>query len=294
LQLADWLMAMDDGKLHILGLFSDAPTGRVSCTTQPDYQGPGRGAGNAIGVMLDAWLASGEQRYIDFAEELIGRTVHPHDDITARDLNNFEQRWSYTVYLQQLARYLHFTEGVDRPNGVRAHVVASLLHYADWMVDYDLFYLDYPEQLEYPTETWAAQELRKGNVLFMASQWSDTRQRDRFRRRGIEMMDRAWNTLMGFDSRCCTRPIALALQQGYVECYFCDAANQTNGIHRAIEYSALHRPRFVSQKQQIRNAARSPMGAFSAALRMLQPKRWMNVGKRSWLAERARRLIAGR
>jgi hypothetical protein len=294
LQLADWLMAMDDGTQHILGLLSDAPTGRVSCTTQPDYQGPGRGAGNAIGVMLDAWLASGEQRYIGFAEELIRRTVHPQDDIASRDLNNFEQRWSYTVYLQHLARYLHFTEGIDRPNGIREYVVRSLLHYADWMIDNDLFYLDYPEQLEYPTETWAAQELRKGNILFMASQWSDTLQGDRLRRRGIEMMNRAWNSLTGFESRCCTRPIALALQQSYIECYFCGAAKQADRMNRAIEYSALQHPPFVSQKQQIRNAARSPLGAVAAGLRMLRPKQWMNVGKRSWLAERARRLIAGR
>jgi hypothetical protein len=69
LQLADWIITMDDGAQHVLGLLSGAPTGHASCTTEAEYHGPGRGAGNAIGVMLDAWQSSGEHRYIDFSEE---------------------------------------------------------------------------------------------------------------------------------------------------------------------------------------------------------------------------------
>jgi len=292
IQLAEWIIAMDDGEQHILGLLSDAPTGRASCTTQLDYHGPGRGAGNAIGVLLDGWLLSGNDRYIDFAEKLIRRTVHPRDDIAARDLNNFEHRWSYTVYLQHLARYLLLTKGVKRPGSMQEYAAASLAHYADWMVDNDRFYLDYPEQLEYPTETWAAQELRKGNVLFAASQFVDAMQGERLRRRGEEMLDRAWSTLMGFESRCCTRPMALVLQQAYIETYL-DAAGARASMRVAFDGAAdISGSTFRPQRFVVRQLTKSPLSAVKAGLQVLQPKKWRNVWRRSWLAERARRLIA--
>ena len=41
------------------------------------------------------------------------------------------------------------------------------------MVEHERPYLDHPEQLEYPTETWAAQELRKANVLRWAARYAD-------------------------------------------------------------------------------------------------------------------------
>ena len=78
---------MDDGRRNLLGLIDDGPTG----TGQPDhgerdYHGPGRGAGNSINALLDGWLLSGRRRYLDKAEALIRRTIHPDDDIAAREL----------------------------------------------------------------------------------------------------------------------------------------------------------------------------------------------------------------
>jgi hypothetical protein len=292
LQFAEWIIAMDDGAQHILGMLSDLPTGRASCTTTTDYHGPGRGAGNAIGVLLDAWLGSGADRYIEFAEELIRRTVHPQDDVAARDLNNFERRWSYTVYLQHLARYLLFSDGAGRASCMRQYAAASLVQYAGWMVDNDLFYLDYPEQLEFPTETWAAQELRKGNVLFMASQYVDAAQCERLRRRGQEMMDRAWKTLITFDSRCCTRPLALVLQQGYVEACLTSMGAPADGAVQLNHNETASGHRFESQHDRVRKLSKSPQAAIFAVGRLLRPKQWWNVWRRSWIAERARRLIA--
>jgi hypothetical protein len=292
LLLAEWIIAMDDGSQHILGLLSDAPTGRASCTTNADYHGPGRGAGNAIGVMLDGWLASGNDRYIDFADALIHRTVHPNDEIASQDLNNFEYRWSYTVFLQQLARYLQLTKGASRPIGNYDYAAASLVRYAEWMEDNDLFYLDYPEQLQYPTETWAAQELRKGNVLFAASQYVDPALRERLQARGQAILARAWPKLMSFDSRCCTRPLALVLQQCHIETYMNARAGQANESDFASESPEAQRSTFLSQKQFVRKALGSPSVAAATALRLLRPKLWANVGRRSWLAERARRLFA--
>jgi hypothetical protein len=292
LQLADWIIAMDEGAQHVLGLLSDAPTGRASCTAAIEYHGPGRGAGNAIGVLLDAWLCSGMDRYIDFSEMLIRRTIHPHDDIASRDLNNFEQRWSYTVYLQHLARYLHLSHGVDRSNGMREYTMASLVHYADWMLDNDLFYLDYPEQLEYPTETWAAQELRKGNVLFAASQYVDASRGAQFKDRAQSIMTRAWQTLMSFQTRCCTRPLALVLQQGYVESFF--TVQPADRRHLVSQSIVTFGPRlsFQSQRDAVRAAVKSPISLLRMSAQALRPARWRNVLGRVWLVEQARRAFA--
>ena len=62
-------------------------------------------------------------------------------------------------------------------------------------------YLDRPEILEYPTETWAAQELRKGNVLRLAARHADEPLKSRLWQRGVEFADRAWNDLFRFESR---------------------------------------------------------------------------------------------
>jgi hypothetical protein len=289
LQMAEWIITMDDGSQHMLGLVSDVPTGRASVTCQQDYHGPGRGAGNAIGVLIDAWLADGESRYIEFAEELIRRTVHPQDDIAARELNNFELRWSYTVYLQQLARYLHLTESVDRPGEIREYAAASLLHYANWMVDNDQFYLDHPNQLEYPTETWAAQELRKGNVLFAASQFANANDCERYRRHGEQWMERAWHTLMSFESRFFTRPMAIVLQQSYIESYH-NGAEQSYALRIATTNGSAARCHFKSQRDEIRSHTLLPLLLKALARVVMRPARLWAVWRRSWHAECVRRL----
>jgi hypothetical protein len=292
LQLAEWIITIDDGSQHVLGLLIDAPTGRASCTTRMDYHGPGRGAGNAIGVLLDAWLIGANDRYIDFAEVLIRRTVHPHDDIASRNLNDFEHRWSYTVYLQQLARYLLLTNGAGRPNGIRDYVTASLVQYADWMVDNDLSYLDYPEKLEYPTETWAVQELRKGNVLFAAAQFVDEKKADRFRQRAQTIIDRAWQRLMGFDSRSCTRPMALFLQQGFIEQYF-SMAHGTFASQSSQPAIAFNKPsNFRTQNAEVRAAMKSLMLIARISAQVLRPARWWSVLRRTNLFESLRRRMA--
>src|SRR5205823_825595 len=86
LGLADWVINMDDGRRNLLGLIDGGPTGRASCTRDLGYHGPGRGCGNSVNALLDGWLASGRRSYLEKAEALIRRTVHPADDIPARRL----------------------------------------------------------------------------------------------------------------------------------------------------------------------------------------------------------------
>ena len=97
---------MDDGALTLLGVVDSGPTGLASKTVSLDYHGPGRGAGNSINALLDAYTLSNDRRYAAKAEELIQRCIHPSDDIGTLGLDDPEYRWSYLVFLQVLGKYL--------------------------------------------------------------------------------------------------------------------------------------------------------------------------------------------
>ena len=81
LGLADWVIAMDDGRRTVLGLIDAGATGSASSTTEPGYHGPGRGCGNSVNALLDAWLLTCDRGYLDKAEQLIRRVVHPATNI---------------------------------------------------------------------------------------------------------------------------------------------------------------------------------------------------------------------
>ena len=108
---------------------------------------------------------TGERRYLDKAEQIIRRVVHPADDIAALNLLDAERKWFYTMFLQALGdTWTSRTSGSERDR-MYAWARASLLHYARWMADHEYPYLDKPEILEFPTETWAAQDIRKERRL---------------------------------------------------------------------------------------------------------------------------------
>ena len=106
ISLADWVVNMDDGEQSVFGILDPTPTGNATYPGEPNYQGPCRGAGNSINVLIDGWLLTGRRAYLDKAETLIRRVSHPDDDIPGRNLLNVEPRWSYTVFLSSVSRYL--------------------------------------------------------------------------------------------------------------------------------------------------------------------------------------------
>ena len=125
-------------------------------------------------------------------------------------------------------------------------------------------YLDRPEELEFPTETWAAQDLRKGNVLLMAAALCrDESRRARMRERGRTILDSAWRSLMGSETRLHTRPIAIVLQQGYVESYFRGGDRRLGaaGDPALEDREFVGTEPFVGQKEQIRRSLRFAGGS---------------------------------
>ena len=285
--LADWVLAMDAGQRHVLGMLSDAPTGYATNTGMGGgLQDLGRGAGNSIQTLLDGWLLTQQEEYWEKAGEFIRRTVHPADDVFARELHDAEERWSYTVYLQALLRFLRLAEQAGRCDGMYDYTRESLLRYARWMAVHERRYLDHPERLEYPTETWPAQELRKGTVLWRAARYAeDESERDLFQRQADRILDWAWRDLMVFATRACTRPLALALQQGYLEAYARTSLGKTTSpcgmpVVRdgGFWFEGTQPAEFVPQKQAIRRSWGTPRQLLRMLAGSLQPQRW-----RPWL-----------
>lgn len=286
--LADWVIQIDRGDLHPLGILSAAPTGSASSTREMGYHGPGRGAGNSINALLDGWLLTQQMQYLTKLDELVRRTISPIDDICSLNLLDAENRWSYTVYLQSLQRLIHFTFGVEAARSLREYARESVKHYAMWMLANERSYFDREDTLEFPTVTWAAQELRKGVVMAISSYLiDDPDQRRRLFDRGIEFLDDSWARLMRRPGRHCTRPIALVLQQGYIDTFL---RNKQEPLQYLVSDGSILEGiervrRFVPQKEQIREDTRSVRGWIRMAARFCQLSTWKYSLERTWFVE---------
>ncbi|MBX9788448.1 MAG: hypothetical protein K2Y37_05995 [Pirellulales bacterium] len=257
LSLADWTIAMDDGRRTMLGWLDSGPTGLASMTASVDYHGPGRGAGNSLNTLLDGWLASGRRRYLEYAQRLIRRVVHPADEIDALELLNAEKRWSYTVFLVALARYLDVKAEAGEQDEHYAYAQASLAHYARWMLEHERPYFDRRSELEYPTEAWPVQELRKANVLRLAAAHVDEPTRGRLLARGRELADRAWHDWAQFATRDSTRAISLLLIEGARDAWF--RRYEPDPAPRAPGTFDFGTPEhFVPQRKRVRQLLQSP------------------------------------
>src|SRR5262249_16248974 len=183
LGLARWITAMEDGARSRLRWLDQGPTGCASATHTRSYHGPGRAPANAINTLLDAFLLTGERGYLDQADALIRRCIHPRDDAGARQPDDAEQRGAYTMFLRGLGGYREIKSEGAEMDVMYAYARESLLAYARWMGDHESPYLTRPERLEFPTETWSAQDIRKSDVFEFAAKHSSGRERERFRER---------------------------------------------------------------------------------------------------------------
>jgi hypothetical protein len=277
LELAHWVIAMDDGRRTILSLLDDGPTGLATATGSLDYQGPGRAAGNSISALLDVWQLTGVRSYLLKAEEFIQRCIHPQDDVASRDLLNAEKRWSYTVFLTVLDRYLRLKAEADEIDANYAYAQASLLHYAEWMLHHERPYFDRREELEFPTEAWPGQELRKANVLRLAAAHAEEPLRTQLHRRGTELAERAWGDLFSFSSRTSARALALMMTEGTVDHAVADGV-----IEPAIRAETLAEwplpVNFIPQRTRVQRMLKTPLGLVRAITRILNPCRWWEYG----------------
>lgn len=129
-----------------------------------------RGTGNYLNTLLDAWEISGDARYEVHINRVLRQTLHPNDDVELRDLLDVETRWSYLVLIGFLPRYIRIKALLDHDDEHYQFALASFYRYASWMRQHERMFLSAPEILEFPNDTWTAQDLRKVMIMFQAAQ----------------------------------------------------------------------------------------------------------------------------
>ena len=213
--LACWVIRMDEGQRTVFRWLASGPTGLASASGSALYHGPGRASGNSIVACLHGHRLSGDRRLLEKAEELIRRCIHPSDDVRARELFQVEQRWYYTVFLQALGEYLDYKRDLGEDDRISAWARESLLTYARWMASHERPYLSVPELLEFPNETWAAQDMRKAEALAYAACHARGDERTALRKRAEYFYRYSCSTLLDTPNAALTRPLVLALVNGW-------------------------------------------------------------------------------
>jgi hypothetical protein len=235
LGLARWVIDMDDGAKTIFRWLASGDTGLASKSRSFDYHGPGRGAANSLAVLINGHRLNGDATMLAKAEQLIRRCIHPADDVPARNLLDAENRWFYTMFLQSLGRYLDYKAERGELDHMYAYARASLLHYARWMVADEYPYLDKPQVLEYPTETWAAQDMRKSEIFKYASKHASGEERGRFLERSGFFFRYSVDKLSSMPTRTLARPVVLLLSYGYMHAYFQKNPNELAPAPPAVQ-----------------------------------------------------------
>lgn len=176
-----------------------------------------RGTGNTIIACLDAFEVGGGESFLNKAELLIRGALSPQDDIQARNLADIEATWSYTVLMVAIGKFLYKKQEVLQCDDGYFYAMECLLHYAEWMLEHEYFYLDKPDILEYPNETWAAQDLRKSVIFYYAAFHVHPQLRADFIKHARYFYDRAKSELSRHKTSRYVRPVALVLQNGWVD-----------------------------------------------------------------------------
>lgn len=132
----------------------------------PGYKYPlDRGTANYLNALIDCFDVTDNPKLLVEMGEVVRGTFHPKDKLDTRDLKNIENAWFYTVFLQAVVRYLLLKETRNSIDSDYWYARHALLHYGKWMLVNEKFYLTNAEKLEFPNDTWCAQDTRKMNLF---------------------------------------------------------------------------------------------------------------------------------
>ena len=281
LQLADWVLRMDDGGRSLLGEIDPGPSGLASYTRTFAYHGPGRGAGNSINALLDAHWLSGSAPYLTAAEALIARCIHPRDDPDRLALDDPESRWSYTVFLQALGKYLDHKRELGAHDASFDYARASLVRYADWMLAHESPFMTRFDRVEHPTESWPAQDLRKSCVFDYAAQYGPESLRPRATAAAELFFSESMRGVASFETRACTRPLAVLLANGVQRAAFRLHPPAAPPAAPAVDWGTPSG--FRAQKERVRRRLRTPSGWLALARAAARVRVWRRItGGRIW------------
>lgn len=215
-----------------------------------ELEGPGRATGNCLNILINAYLLTDDAVYLEKADELICGCIHPDDDIEQRELSeDVENRWMYTVFLQAIGRYLDMKTERHQFDAMWHYARQCLIRYADWMTENESPYLEKPEKLEYPNETWAAQEVRKCNVFLYAARYAEKNLRQRFLKKAEFFYKEAMKYFFSYETVTLTRPIALMMLNGMMYSHA-----KINGMPSAVPSDISEPASYDVKKGNLRRA----------------------------------------
>jgi hypothetical protein len=219
-----------------------------------------RRTGNALIACLDAFELSGNTSYIRKAEEFINGCVHPCDYVANRNLLDAESHWSYTVFFSAVGRYLDKKIDIDEIDMIYEYARESLVVYAKWMLENEYPYLEKKETLEFQTETWPAQDMRKSCVLYYAAKYSEGDLKKAFIEKAGFFFESSVRGIQSFPTKNLTRPVALLLQNGWVEPFL-----KNNSVESAPKLSGdfdfSSAPAFLTRADVIKQIGSDPLSA---------------------------------
>lgn len=221
LQLADWITFSFEGSNSFFAkLFAIKQSGKHGVKNHIIEQYPlDRGTGHYIVALLDAYDLTQKVAYLSRAFKIINNTIHPNDDISLRNFNNIEATWFYTVFLQSVGRFLLVKEQNNQLDDDFYYARDSMLHYADWMLENELPYLEQADKLEFPNATWAGQELRKVGIFYMANYYSPIKN-TLFLEKASYFYKHIMTTLQNDENNNYTRILVLLMQNiGFINFY---------------------------------------------------------------------------
>jgi hypothetical protein len=110
-----------------------------------------------------------------------------------------------------------------------------LLHFSNWIVDKESPYLDTPDKLEYPNHTWAAQDVRKANVLYGAYYFSRGNEiiANIYKDKADEFYQYVYNSLKDEETRTYTRILAILMQNSGFKSFIEQSAAKPVKTHQA-------------------------------------------------------------
>jgi hypothetical protein len=187
--------------------------------------------------------------------------------VESRNLLDAENRWFYTMFLQSLAKYLDHKAQLGQLDAAYAYGRLALLRYARWMAAREYPFLEKPELLEYPTETWPAQDMRKCEVLQAAARHAAGDERRVFAERAAFFFDYVVRTLAAMPTRTLARPIVLLLSFGYSRAWF--AKHPESCAPEPAAAVATFPPPVPFVPQKVRAMKRAKMLVAAAALAAL-------------------------
>ena len=170
-----------------------------------------RGTGNYLNTLLDAWILDEHGSWLQQAETVIRKTIHPQDVIEHRNLLDVENRWSYLVLLSSLFRYLCLKRQIDGEDEQYEYTKESLLLYTHWMLKNERPFMADKTQLEFANDTWVAQDVRKAMLMFQASEL-DHENSGQYQKQGRKWLEEVTGTLQYSQESHFSRILVILMQ----------------------------------------------------------------------------------